>query len=466
MAIQHNITDTFQSPTENALDVQADATLNKIFLESAMGRVSDVHFEDEDDYAQIRIRRGNKLQVVRDDIPPELLMVMRRKIFSRCRISEVDADEAPVDGRFFLKFEDFGRVDFRVNCAPTAKGFTLVCRLLDQKNAQVSIDSVEMTPKVRQCINDIIQSPSGLFLITGPTGSGKTTTLYSIINELNKPDIKIITVEQPVEYVVPNLQQIDIDQHTTFSKALRAAMRQDPDVILIGEIRDKETAKIAVEAALTGHLVISTLHANNALAAIPRLIDMGVDRSLLSQVLKAVAAQRLCRRLKNTRLVDDAVPTHKEWLVRNGFKDLENEPFGVSFDAEKYEGRIPVIELATISNEMREHIAASNFEKIQELAHNQPQYQTLPQAGVDLARQGLTSLEEVIAISETKTADNMSGLRIGERMIRLKYLTEFQVGVVLDHQKSQPKHQRQLFGDICVELNFCKQEHVDDALNQ
>lgn len=466
MAIQTNITDLFQSPTTNDMDVMADETLNKIFQEAAINRISDVHFEDEEEAGVIRVRQGNKLKVVKDDLTHDLLMVMRGKIFSRCRISETVADSTPVDGRFYLKFPEIGRIDFRVNCTPTAKGFSLVCRLLDQKNAQVSLDTVEMTPDVRRSIYDIINSPSGLFLVTGPTGSGKTTTLYSIINELNNTDLKILTVEHPVEYVVPNLQQIDIDQHTTFAKALRAAMRQDPDVILIGEIRDAETAKIAVEAALTGHLVISTLHSNSALAAIPRLIDMGVDRTLLAQVLKAVAAQRLCRKLKNSRFVDDASDNHKEWLVRNGFKELENKPFGISYDPSKYQGRVPVIEFATITPEMRECIATSNFDRIHELAQNQPQYEPLPKAGVRMALQGLTSLEEVIAISEAQTSDNLSGLRIGERLVRLKYLTQYQVDVVLDIQKNQQKHQRQLFGDICVELNYCKQEHISEALDQ
>jgi type II secretory ATPase GspE/PulE/Tfp pilus assembly ATPase PilB-like protein len=463
MAIQNNLTHVFKSPTTNILDIQADETLNKIFLESAEKGVSDVHFEDEDGFSQIRIRDGNDLKVVRDDLSYELLMVMRRKMFNRCRISEATADSTPTDGRFFLKFDNFGRVDFRLSSAPTAKGFSVVCRLLDQKNAQVSFHTIQMLEAVRQAILEVISQPSGLFLVTGPTGSGKTTTLYSIINELNKPEKKIITVEDPVEYVVPNLQQIDVDQHTTFHSSLRAALRQDPDIILIGEIRDKETANIAIQAALTGHLVISTLHTNSALQSVHRMIEMGVEPTLLAQVLKGVAAQRLVRKLSSTRFVADALDSHKQWLSKNGFKHLLDSPFGISYDPSKYSGRLPIIEFALITGEMREAIATLNLNRLQELAEKQPQYQTLAQAGVEQAMNGLTSLEEVVAISDSAIGDSLEGLKIGERLVRLKYLTKYQVDVILEKQKSQPLNQRQLFGEICVEMNFCKQEHIDDA---
>lgn len=465
MAIINNITDIFDpSSSSNELEVKACNTLNRLYEDALLNRISDVHIEDEDGYGVIRLRKGNTLGTTNETLSSQLIEMMRQKIFSRCNIGVSEADSRPVDGRFFLKFPS-GRVDLRVNCTPTVKGFSLVSRLLDQANSNVELKKVEMTDAVRECIQEIINAPNGLVLVTGPTGSGKTTTLYSLINELNDTSRKILTVEQPVEYIVPNLQQINVDRQTTFAHALRAAMRQDPDIILIGEIRDLETAKTAIEAALTGHLVISTLHSNDAIAAIPRLIDMGVDATMLAQVLKAVAAQRLCRKLKDVRCIDDVATEHRGWLRKNGFKHFENRQFGTSFVPEMYEGRVPVIEFAMIDGEMRKAISTQNLYLLNDLAKKQSQYETLPQAGVRMAMEGKTSLEEVIKISENTSDNTLHGLRIGEKLIRLGYLTEFQVNYALDVQKAQAANQRQLLGELLVDYNFCSQEHIDEALS-
>lgn len=464
MAVIKNITDTFESSTSNDLEKKACETLNAIFEEALKRGVSDVHLEDEDSEGIIRIRLHGVLYANKDPLDSTLLLMMRQKIYSRCNIAESEADSKPVDGRFFLKFPS-GRVDLRVNCTPTVKGYSMVCRLLDQSNSNTSLNNIEMTQDVRHCFYDIINAPSGLVLVTGPTGSGKTTTLYSVVEALNQSSRKILTVEQPVEYIVPNLQQINIDRSTTFASALRAAMRQDPDVILVGEIRDAETAKIAIEAALTGHLVVSTLHSNNALASVSRLIDMGVDRAMLAQVLKAVAAQRLCRKMKSDKCVDDAAPEHVEWLSKNGFKHLTKKQFGVSFKPELYSGRIPVIELAMITEEMRKAISVNNIFALEEMARNQKQYESLAEGGVRLAMEGKTSLEEVISMAESSTEANLSSLRIGERLIRLGYLTAYQLNYMLDYQKAQPDNQRQLLGELLVENNMCSQEQVDEALS-
>lgn len=463
MPIIRNITDTFEPTGSNELEIKACQTLNRVFEDALSQGISDVHFEDEDSHGNIRVRLHGVLYALKETLDSYLLSAMRQKIFSRCNISDSEADLAPVDGRFFLKFPS-GRVDLRVNCSPTVKGGTLVCRLLDQSNASADLSKIEMTDAVRSAIQGIIKSPSGLVLVTGPTGSGKTTTLYSIIQELNDSSRKIITVEQPVEYIVPNLQQINIDRNISFAQALRASMRQDPDIILIGEIRDAETAKIAIEAALTGHLVISTLHSNSALASIPRLIEMGVDRSMLAQVLKAVAAQRLCRRLSTTKCVDDVAEEHLGWLSTNGFKHLQKKQFGVSFKPEMYKGRVPVIELAMITNDMRKAISTNNIFALEEMAKNQIQYETLPEGGVRLAMEGKTSLEEVISMAESATKESLVGLRIGEKLIRLGYLTEYQLNHILDVQKAQHTNQRQYLGELLVEHNMCSQEQVDEAL--
>lgn len=467
----------FVKTSEDELDNKAVDFLNNAFAIAKKEGVSDVHFEASDAFGLVRFRKSGELNDSLGTMPRILFDKICKKIYSRANIDEAEAKHKAVDARTSLDFsrakeenvidqDEYtdGRVDLRINTLPTVKGVSIVCRLLDQKNAGRNLDDIELTEEVRQSIQEIVNAPSGLVIITGPTGSGKTSTLYAILNRLNTPARKLITVEDPVEYVIPHAQQVNVDRQNTFANALRATLRQDPDILLIGEIRDYETAKIAVEAALTGHLVLSTLHTNNALASIDRLIDMGVDPVTLSQVLRGVVAQRLVNRLENPRNVDDASADHQNWLRKNGYAHEAEEAFGRSYVPALYKGRVPVIEFAKIDAEMREAISNKQLHKLLELARNQIQYESLTDAGIRLAKAGITSLEEVISISETKARTSMAGLKIGQRLLRMNYITQFQLDLMLDKQKAQPAELRMRIGELLVEHNYCSQEQIDEAM--
>lgn len=467
----------FVKTNDDELDNKAVDFLNNCFAIALKEGVSDVHFEATDKEGTVRFRKGNGLNDDLGIMDRNLFDKVCKKIYSRANIDEADAKHKAVDARTYLDFSRAkseksiepdaytdGRVDLRINSLPTVNGVSICCRLLDQKNAARDLDDIEMTQEVRDAIQEIINAPSGLVIITGPTGSGKTSTLYGMINRLNRPDKKIITVEDPVEYVIPHAQQVSVDRQNTFALALRAVLRQDPDILLVGEIRDYETAKIAVEAALTGHLVLSTLHTNNALASIDRLIDIGVDPVMLSQVLRGVVAQRLVMRLEDERNVDDASPEHVNWLRRNGFSHEADEAFGRSYVPSLYKGRVPVIEYVKIDADMREAISNKQLSLLPDLARSQIQYETLTEAAVRLAKEGKTSLEQVLSIADVKARSSMTGLKIGERLLRMSYITQFQLDLILDKQKAQPSETRMRLGELLVENNYCSQEQIDEAM--
>jgi type IV pilus assembly protein PilB len=257
---------------------------------------TDIHIEPEEKVLRCRYRIDGRL-VQGAVLPQELLpiVVTRVKIMAEMNISE---SRVPQDGRILF---DTGRkkVDMRVSTFPTVHGETIVCRILDKEALIVGLDRLKMPAPMLETFKRDITRPNGIILVTGPTGSGKTTTLYSALTFLNRPDTKIITLEDPVEYELPviNQAQVNTAKGFTFAKGLRAILRQDPDILLVGEIRDVETAQLAIRAALTGHLVFSTLHTNSAAGAIPRLLDMGIEPFLLSATLVAVVAQRLVRQV-------------------------------------------------------------------------------------------------------------------------------------------------------------------------
>ncbi len=268
--------------------------IDEIFQIGLREGATDVHLEPEEKVLRCRYRVDGHL-VQGPILPRELqpIAVTRVKIMAELDISE---SRVPQDGRILLK-SGRKKVDLRVSTFPTVHGEGIVCRVLDKENLIVGLERLGMDREVLQIFHRDIVRPHGIILVTGPTGSGKTTTLYSVLTYLNKPNTKIITLEDPVEYELPviNQAQINTAKGFTFAKGLRAILRQDPDILLVGEIRDAETAQLAIRAALTGHLVFSTLHTNSAVGAIPRLIDMGIEPFLLSATLVAVLAQRLMR---------------------------------------------------------------------------------------------------------------------------------------------------------------------------
>ncbi len=287
-----------QELTDQEQEASVIKLVNEILLEAIQSRASDVHIEPQADGLTVRYRIDGMLQV--QPMPPEIArfqsaIISRVKIMSRLNIAE---KRLPQDGRMKLKIQ--GReIDVRVSVIPMVHGEGVCLRILDKGSMKFDLRTLGMEDDTYRTFRELIELPHGIILVTGPTGSGKTTTLYSALLEINKPDVKIITTEDPVEYQLPGINQIQV--HTkiglTFAHSLRSILRHDPDIILIGEIRDLETAENAIQASLTGHLVFSTLHTNDAAGAYTRLIDMGVEPFLVASTVEAVMAQRLVRRL-------------------------------------------------------------------------------------------------------------------------------------------------------------------------
>lgn len=283
---------------ERLSDIARDAPVvkfvSRIIQKAVDEQTTDIHIEPQDETIRIRFRRDGLLDSV--EIAPKSLLAgvtSRIKILSKLNISE---RRLPQDGRLRLAVRG-QEIDFRVSIMPSIHGETIVLRILDRGNVRLDLKSLGYDREATGKITEIANRPNGIILITGPTGSGKTTTLYSILSELNRADVKIFTVEDPVEYRINGITQLQVDPGIglTFASALRSVLRQDPDIILVGEIRDRETAQIAIQAALTGHLVLSTLHTNNATGAISRLRDMGIESYLLEATLRGVISQRLIR---------------------------------------------------------------------------------------------------------------------------------------------------------------------------
>lgn len=266
--------------------------LNNLFLRAAREGVSDVHFEDTGADCLIRFRNRGELSLI-DVVSKTMSDQFNGKIRMKCRMSLVERMSS-LDGKFSFEVDD-RVIDLRVSLLPLGTGESIVCRLLDQSAHLMKLDDLKMPEDIRAAIRHIIAQPMGLFLVTGPTGSGKTTTLYGILQQLHTEQVKIITIEDPIEFRIQGIVQAATNRQLTFAKALKSMLRQDPDVILVGEIRDAETAGLATQAALTGHIVLSTLHANSATITLNRLLDLDVDPNALSAALAGFLAQRLVR---------------------------------------------------------------------------------------------------------------------------------------------------------------------------
>src|ERR1039458_6482557 len=373
---------------------------NLIIIQAIKDRASDIHLEPFEKNMRLRYRVDG---VLMDATPPpkqmQLALASRFKIMSSLDIAE---RRLPQDGRMRVKVggKDY---DLRVSVLPTVHGEKIVMRVLDKSNLTASIDKLGLDPDTFKQFKGAIDAPHGLILVTGPTGSGKTTTLYSALNELNSPQWNIVTVEDPVEFQVPGINQVPTkkDIGLTFASALRSILRQDPDIIMIGEIRDTETAEIAIEAALTGHQVLSTMHCNDAPGAIARLDDMGIAPFLISSSVILACAQRLMRRICSHCKEPVTYPAKM-------FEDLGIDPgmfdgvqlfCGHGCDRCKNSGwpvRRSVIEVMTISDQIRNLIIArSSTGEMGKLAINQGM-RTLRMVALDRARDGVSTLEQVL----------------------------------------------------------------------
>jgi len=455
----------FISSASGGRDKAVVDLLNGMFLMAAERNISDIHFDEREADGLIRGRLGNDM-IQLTSVSKEVYRDIDLKIRSKSKM-ELANVRRPLDGRFKLSYEDANvDLDVRVSIVPSINGTAIVCRLLDQRNAARDIESIYMQPATREAIKDVIKEPNGLFLVTGPTGSGKTSTLYSILNELNTSERMILTIEDPVEYRLPGIRQINIEQNTSFPQALKAALRQDPDIILVGEIRDAETAAIAVTAAVTGHLVLSTLHTNDAASTITRLIDLGVDPYTLGSALRGVLAQRLVRRLADDFVMREPTLSEKLWMRAQGIPDQESDVADVAegLGAAAYSGKVPVMELIVVDKAIRQAMIRNDAKLIGQLARKQDQYLSLSEAGVLVCRQGMTSISEVRSITSN---NEMGGAakRLGELLIEAGELSFFQLEVALEEQKRlRDEGSNKLLGQVLVEMRFCSQEAISDAL--
>ena len=373
---------------------------NLILVQAVKDRASDIHIEPFERSLRLRYRVDG---VLMDATPPpkqmQLALVSRFKIMSSLDIAE---RRLPQDGRMRIHVggKDY---DLRVSIMPTVHGEKVVLRLLDKGNLSASIDKLGLDPDTLQQVRAAVDAPHGLILVTGPTGSGKTTTLYSALNELNNPIYNIVTVEDPVEFQVPGINQVPTKKEIglTFASALRSILRQDPDIIMIGEIRDTETAEIAIEAALTGHQVLSTMHCNDAPGAIARLDDMGIAPFLISSSVILACAQRLIRRICSHCKEPVSYPARM-------FHDLGIDPSifdgvtlyrGRGCDRCKnsgYGGRMAIIEAMTVTDEIRKLIIArANTREMGKIAVGQGM-RTLRTVALDRVREGVSTLEQVL----------------------------------------------------------------------
>jgi type IV pilus assembly protein PilB len=375
---------------------------NLIIQEAIALRASDIHIEPFEDRVRVRYRIDGVL-VERDSPPRRLLapMISRLKIMGSMDISE---KRRPQDGRIKMTTKN-KHFDLRVSALPTAHGQSIVMRVLDRSNIQVSVKDLGFAEDDYKRFLNIIKRPNGIFLVTGPTGSGKTTTLYSALNELNRPDRKIITAEDPVEYYLPGINQCEVKHQIglDFARIIRAMLRQAPNIILVGEIRDQETAEIAVQASLTGHLVFSTLHTNDAPSAITRLNDIGVAPFLTASSVLAVMAQRLIRLVCPKCKEADKPPAHE--IKEAGLTPAQAQAATFSrgrgcanCNHTGYRGRKGIYELMKMSNTIRE--MTFNREPAQAIRRQARLggMRTLLEDGVNKAVAGVTTLEEVLSI--------------------------------------------------------------------
>lgn len=435
--------------------------LNELFKTSQQNGISDVHFESLEVGNICRVRKDGKLQQYKNLLSDHQFSAIREKIYSRGQIEESYAKIFQVDARGWLRYGT--RLDLRISSIPTTHGFSIVIRLLDQSNSGRRLADVEMSDVVRKAIDNTIRSAHGLILITGPTGSGKTTTLYSYLNEINSTENKVFTIENPVEYSIHGVQHVNVDRNITMANALRTALRQDPDIILVGEIRDYETAKTAIEAAQTGHLVLSTLHTNSSVGAISRLLEMGIEASHINETLLAVSAQRLVRKCKSKRNTASPSANEADWLRRNNMSHLINNHFGRGIDPRNYQGRLPIIEFLIMTDDIREKVSQNRIEDIYELAKKQPNYETLTDCCVRNAMEGLTSLEEAMSISKASSMMNMEGMMLGERLIALNYLTITQLEYARSEIEKTSAIKRVALKDFLLENHFCTIEQLAEV---
>jgi type IV pilus assembly protein PilB len=386
---------------ENAADDnQVVRLLNLVLLQAIRDRASDIHLEPFEDEFKMRCRVDGVLYELTP--PPKhlaLAIVSRVKVMSNLNIAE---RRLPQDGRINLVVNQ-QPVDLRIAVLPTMFGESVVMRVLDRSNVQLSLERVGLRPDDLAKLRALIARPNGIVIVTGPTGSGKTTTLYAALNELNTVDTKILTAEDPVEYDIDGMIQcqVNLDQELTFNKLLRSFLRQDPDIILVGEVRDLETAQLAIQASLTGHLVFTTLHTNDAPSSVLRLIDLGIESFLLTATVEGIVAQRLVRKIC-VGCREEFTPTQEQIMeLALRPQDVQGKKFFRGRGCEKcnksgYKGRMAIYEIMAFDDQVREMIMQEASTATLRAEARRRGMRTLRECGLLSIYEGLTTIDEVV----------------------------------------------------------------------
>lgn len=380
--------------------------INKILVDAIMSGASDIHIEPYEKYLRIRFRQDGMLsEIMQQSASLSGRVSARLKVMARMNIAE---RRVPQDGKIRLRLSAKREVDFRVNSMPTLYGEKVVLRILDATTAKSGIDKLGFDEVQMSAFLKAIKRPYGLVLVTGPTGSGKTVSLYSALNILNEPHVNISTAEDPVEIQVPGINQVNVAGKMTFADALKAFLRQDPDVIMVGEIRDLETASIAVKAAQTGHMVLSTLHTNDAPQTLTRLANMGVPPFNIASAVLLIMAQRLTRRLcEQCKTEEDMSKIPKSVLLEEGFteQDIQEglilyKPVGCPLCKRGYKGRVGLFQVMPISEAMARIImqGGNSYQLADQAALDG--VKTMRQSGMEKIKAGITSLEEVNRVTK------------------------------------------------------------------
>jgi type IV pilus assembly protein PilB len=404
--LQEDVTDL--EIEDGVSDVPLVRLVNSILFQAAEDGASDVHFAPEEDSLVVRFRIDGVLQEMQR-IPKRLMpgVTTRLKVLAKLDIAE---RRKPQDGRISLSAAAAGRLlDVRVATLPTVEGESVVMRLLDKSKKPPTLEQLGLSEDMRDKLSEIVKRPTGALLVTGPTGSGKSTTLFAALNQINRPEINIITVEDPVEYRLSGINQVQINQRAglTFAAALRSILRSDPDVVMVGEIRDGETAKISIEAALTGHLVLSTLHTNDAPSALTRLNEMGVEPFLTGAAVTGVLAQRLARKLC-THCCEMYTPSTEEMIAARVAPDVAAASDGMAFYRKRgcprcnqtgYKGRVGIYQLLAMTEDLASLAARHATREEIERAAIDGGMKTLWDDGIAKVAAGLTSIEELARVT-------------------------------------------------------------------
>lgn len=378
--------------------------VNSMFEDAVQVGASDIHIEPDDQVLRLRQRIDGVLhETILNEVNIASALVLRLKLMAHLDISE---KRLPQDGRFNIKVRGQS-IDIRMSTLPTQYGESVVMRLLNQSAGLRPLEESGLPPDLLARLRRQLARPHGMILVTGPTGSGKTTTLYGALSELNEPGKKIITAEDPVEYRLPRITQVQVNSKIdlTFSRVLRTFLRQDPDIILVGEMRDQETVEIGLRAALTGHLVLSTLHTNDAVDSALRMIDMGAPGYLVASAVRAVVAQRLVRRVcPDCKTEDHLDESRQQWLAGR-FPNQVGTTFYKGAGCQNcnltgYRGRIGVFEMLELEQEMMDKLRANDAVGFAQAARRSENYKPLLASAMELALQGTVSLDEVMTLGE------------------------------------------------------------------